>query len=54
MSDLSAITDIHEEGRREGFQTLSDAICGAGSLRRIEASDIARANGLNALRRKAT
>jgi hypothetical protein len=55
MSDLSATADIHEEGRREGFQILSDVICRAGSPRRIEASDIALAvDSLNALRWKVT
>jgi hypothetical protein len=52
MSDLSATTDIHEEGRREGFQILPDTIYGAGSPRRSEASDIV--DSLNALPWKVT
>jgi hypothetical protein len=55
MSDLSATTDIHEEGRREGFQILPDTIYGVGSPRRIETSDIALVvDSLNALRWKVT
>jgi hypothetical protein len=55
MSDLSATADIHEEGRHEGFQILSDVICRAPSPRRIEANDIALAvDSLNALCWKAT
>jgi hypothetical protein len=55
MSDLSATADIHEEGRHEGFQIFPDVICGAGSPRRIERSDIALAiDSLNALRWKVT